>query len=56
MNTSLSPNGDPPVDAAMSVVGHELAEAVSDPFADGTRAWEDANGNENADKCIWSLP
>lgn len=50
-NASNSPNNDTGIDAMISVVAHELAEAVSDPESDGTRAWEDAEGNENADKC-----
>ena len=47
---SVSPNGNPGVDAMVSVVAHELAEAVSDP---NVNAWLDASGNENADKCAW---
>lgn len=54
-NTAISPNGEPGVEAMMSVVAHELAEAVSDPFSDGDRAWEDAYGSENADKCAWTF-
>lgn len=48
---SVSPNGNPGVDAMVSVVAHELAEAVSDPYLN---AWFDASGNENADKCAWT--
>jgi Phosphate-induced protein 1 conserved region len=55
VNTSKSPNGDAGVDAMMSVIAHELAEAVSDPISDidNERAWQDSNGSENADKCAW---
>jgi hypothetical protein len=47
-----SPNGDSGLDAAVSVIGHELAEAASDPLLN---AWKDANGDENADKCAWNF-
>nr|KAJ3419106.1 hypothetical protein HK105_007389 [Polyrhizophydium stewartii] len=53
-NNDVSPNGDIGVDAALSVIAHELAEAVSDPESDGTRAWEDDTGYENADKCAYT--
>ncbi|KAL2912083.1 hypothetical protein HK105_208435 [Polyrhizophydium stewartii] len=53
-NTDVSPNGDPGVDGALSVLAHELVEAVTDPISDGTRAWEDANRYENADKCAYT--
>ncbi|KAL2915179.1 hypothetical protein HK105_205293 [Polyrhizophydium stewartii] len=53
-NQNVSPNGDVGVDAALSVIAHELAEAVSDPQSDGTRAWEDNSGAENADKCAYT--
>jgi hypothetical protein len=53
-NAVNSPNKDPGVDAMMSVVGHELVEAISDPYSDGDRAWEDEDGSENADKCAWT--
>ena len=47
-----SPNGDPPVDAMVSVIAHELEESISDP---NLNAWYDASGNENADKCAWNF-
>ncbi|KAL2912072.1 hypothetical protein HK105_208424 [Polyrhizophydium stewartii] len=53
-NHDVSPNGDPGVDGALSVLAHELVEAVTDPISDGTRAWEDANRDENADKCAYT--
>ena len=36
-------------------VGHEYAEAVTDPdnFASVQDGWNDAQGNENGDKCAW---
>jgi hypothetical protein len=37
------------------VVGHEYAEAVTDPdnFATVQDGWNDASGSENGDKCAW---
>lgn len=46
----VGPNGDSPADGMISIIAHELAEVVTDPYAD---AWYDAAGLENADKCIW---
>jgi hypothetical protein len=38
------------------VVGHEYAEAVTDPdnFATVQDGWNDAQGNETGDKCAWT--
>ncbi len=38
------------------VVGHEYGEAVTDPdnFASVQDGWNDAQGNENGDKCAWT--
>jgi serine protease len=38
------------------VVGHEYAEAVTDPdnFASVQDGWNDAQGNETGDKCAWT--
>jgi len=38
------------------VVGHEYAEAVTDPdnFATVQDGWNDAQGSENGDKCAWT--
>jgi Phosphate-induced protein 1 conserved region len=46
----VGPNGDSPADGMISIIAHELAEVVTDPYAD---AWYDAAGLENTDKCIW---
>ncbi|HET8706057.1 MAG TPA: hypothetical protein VFM46_07125 [Pseudomonadales bacterium] len=46
-----SPNGDPGGDAMVSVLYHELSEAVTDPMLN---AWYDSLGNENGDKCSWT--
>ncbi len=47
-NQKKSPNGFPGVDAMLSVLAHELTEAVSDPISDidAQRAWQDASGAE----------
>ena len=50
--TAKSPNGDPGADAMVSVVAHELEEAVTDP---NLNAWYDSTGAENADKCAWKF-
>ncbi len=47
-----SPNGDPPVDAMISVIAHELSETVTDPLIN---AWYDTNGQEIGDKCAWNF-
>jgi len=38
------------------VVGHEYAEAVTDPdnFASDQDGWNDIQGSENGDKCAWT--
>jgi len=48
---SNGPNGNGGVDGMISVMSHELEEAVTDPL--GT-AWYDAAGYENGDKCAWT--
>ncbi len=50
--TAKSPNGDVGVDAMVSVLAHELEEAVTDPELN---AWFDLFGYENADKCAWKF-
>jgi hypothetical protein len=47
-----SPNGDRGVDAMVSVIAHELEEAITDP---DLNAWWDNRGYENADKCAWTF-
>ena len=49
---STSPNGNPGVDGAISVLSHELEEAATDP---DINAWLDSRGAENADKCAWTF-
>jgi hypothetical protein len=45
-----SPNNNVGVDAMISVIAHEIEEAVTDPLLN---AWYDKYGEENADKCAW---
>lgn len=45
--TSGAPNGND-ADAIFTSVSHEHIEAITDPFGAG---WQDASGNEIADKC-----
>ena len=49
---TVSPNGNAGVDAMISVIAHELAEAATDPKLN---AWYDRSGNENADICAWTF-
>jgi Phosphate-induced protein 1 conserved region len=49
---SISPNGNAGIDAAISVLSHELEEATTDP---DLNAWYDSSGAENADKCAWTF-
>lgn len=44
-----TPNGNAGIDGMISIVGHELAEAATNP--DTATGWMDENGEENADKC-----
>ncbi|MCU1400339.1 MAG: hypothetical protein JWN62_3448 [Acidimicrobiales bacterium] len=48
-DSGQAPNGNVLADAAVSVLSHEVIEAMTDP-AD-TRAWNDAVGDEIADIC-----
>jgi hypothetical protein len=40
------------VDGAISVISHELEEAVTDP---DLNAWYSRSGQENADECAWTF-
>ncbi|CAI5951959.1 unnamed protein product [Closterium sp. NIES-65] len=46
-----SPNGNPGLDATISTIAHEIAEAATDP--DASTGWFDADNEENADKCSY---
>ncbi|HEX8088158.1 MAG TPA: hypothetical protein VF762_04855, partial [Blastocatellia bacterium] len=50
---TISPNGNAGVDGMISVIAHELEEAVTDP--DPRSGWVDSGGAENADKCAWTF-
>lgn len=50
--TTSSPNGNPGVDAMVSVIAHELDETVTDPQLN---AWYNAQGSENGDMCAWTF-
>ncbi len=50
--TASSPNGNPAVDAMVSVIAHELEETVTDPLLN---AWYDGSGQENGDMCAWTF-
>jgi hypothetical protein len=49
--TASSPNNNLSADAMVSVIAHEIEEAVTDP---DLNAWYDRRGYENADKCAWT--
>jgi hypothetical protein len=49
---STSPNGNAGADGMVSIIAHELEEAVTDP---DLNAWFDSRGQENADKCAWTF-
>ena len=47
-----SPNGNSGADGMVSIIAHELEEAVTD---ENLNAWFDGRGEENADKCAWTF-
>jgi len=49
---TVGPNGNAGVDGMISVIVHELEEAVTDP---DLNAWYDSRGYGNADKCAWTF-
>jgi len=49
---TTSPNGNSGADGMVSIIAHELEEAVTDP---NLNAWFDSRGEENADKCAWTF-
>ena len=55
MNATSNAFGNGIFDSWSIVVGHEYAEAVTDPdnFASVQDGWNDASGSENGDKCAW---
>jgi hypothetical protein len=49
---TTGPNANAGADGAVSIIAHELEEAVTDPQLN---AWYDSQGYENADKCAWTF-
>jgi hypothetical protein len=49
---TIGPNANVGADGMVSVIAHEIEEAVSDP---DLNAWYDTVGNENGDKCAWTF-
>ncbi len=49
---SVGPNLNAGADGMVSIIAHELEEAVTDPQLN---AWYDSRGYENADKCAWTF-
>ncbi|GJP59562.1 hypothetical protein CLOP_g15529 [Closterium sp. NIES-67] len=47
----FSPNANPAIDAMISTIAHEIAEAATNP--DVKSGWFDAEDEENADKCSY---
>jgi hypothetical protein len=56
VNATSDAFGNGIFDGYSIVVGHEYAEAVTDPdnFATVQDGWNDAQGSENGDKCAWT--
>ncbi len=55
VNAKSDSFGNGVFDSWSIVIGHEYAEAVTDPdnFASDQDGWNDAQGSENGDKCAW---
>jgi len=47
-----TPNGNSGADGMASVMGHEIAEVITDPNFDG---WHTSKGEENGDLCAWNF-
>jgi hypothetical protein len=56
VNAASTAFGNGIFDGYSIVVGHEYAEAVTDPdnFFANQDGWNDAQGSENGDKCAWT--
>ncbi len=52
-NQATSPNGVINADGMISVIAHELEEAVTDPNLNAW--WNTQTGEENADQCAWTF-
>lgn len=51
-NPGVSPNDNVGADGMVSVIAHELEEAITDPHLN---SWFASNGYENADMCSWKF-
>ncbi|MDQ6917862.1 MAG: hypothetical protein M3Z98_00745 [Candidatus Dormibacteraeota bacterium] len=56
VNKTSNAFGNGIFDGYSMVLGHEYAEAVTDPdnFLSNQDGWNDAQGSENGDKCAWN--
>jgi serine protease len=56
VNPTSNAFGNGIFDGFSIVIGHEYAEAVTDPdnFFSNQDGWNDAQGSENGDKCAWT--
>jgi hypothetical protein len=45
-----APNGNLPADVEISLLSHEVSEAITDPYLN---AWADSHGYENGDECAY---
>jgi serine protease len=56
VNATSNAFGNGIFDGYSIVVGHEYAEAVTDPdnYFSNQDGWNDASGSENGDKCAWT--
>ena len=56
VNATSNSFGNGVFDGYSIVVGHEYAEAVTDPdnYFSNQDGWNDASGSENGDKCAWT--
>jgi serine protease len=56
VNSASDPFGNGIFDGFSIVIGHEYAEAVTDPdnYFSNQDGWNDASGSENGDKCAWT--
>jgi hypothetical protein len=50
-SSTASPNRNPSADAMVSILAHEITEALTDPELNAW--WDRTSGMENADKCAW---
>jgi hypothetical protein len=53
LGDTTSPNNDVGVDGAVSILWHELSEAITDP--DPNTGWSDAAYGEIGDECAWQF-